>query len=339
MQIAANKSRLLTALSSNAGFAGTERLVGRNGLLQQIVLERLTGIANSQQAFIKIANHLIHAAEHAYSFRDADTIEEASAVLMRLPVENVRQVGLYYHALALNREGQIDKAKALLEKVVNEAPFAYRVRAIQTLGTIQHKQNQFGEAQRLYLEALRVSSRKYEECLLATLMAYLDISFVKSVEGDHNAALADLENLSPLVKVVARQQPLYFYLYHADLAFELGEVGRIAEAQDAIAIALASPFAPAYPEWSETRDEIAAKQQTASPSVVFITRDLNSDASTQAQPRRMLVSGWPAPEKTFSNAPTSVDGSASASLTSVTRTILDRLDVSIRPRAPPSLYL
>src|ERR1041384_218817 len=60
------------------------------------------------------------------------------------------------------------------------------------------------------------------------------------------------------------------------------EMGDLAEAQAASAIALASPFARAYPEWSETRDEIAAKCKSTSPSFVAIHR------TPQGCPRTLL---------------------------------------------------
>jgi hypothetical protein len=140
-----------------------------------------------------------------------------------------------------------------------------------------------------------------------------------------------LENVSPLVQVVARSNPFYFYTYHNELAFELAESGRLDEAQAACEVALASPYATAYPEWRETGEEIAEKRQTASTSVVFITRELKADISPQAQTRRVCAPGRPAVE----NATMSVDVIASITPPGLSQTILDRLGKTIRPRAPP----
>jgi hypothetical protein len=48
-------------------------------------------------------------------------------------------------------------------------------------------------------------------------------------------------------------QPHVYYDYMNSFAVELCEVGRLEEAKNVSLIVLASPFAPAYPEWRETR--------------------------------------------------------------------------------------
>jgi hypothetical protein len=74
----------------------------------------------------------------------------------------------------------------------------------------------------------------------------------------------------PLARTASSLQPYAYYDYLNSLAVELCEAGRVEEARSASAITLASPFASAYPVWRETFDEIAAKQQRASRSVVAV---------------------------------------------------------------------
>src|SRR5262249_26283312 len=50
---------------------------------------------------------------------------------------------------------------------------------------------------------------------------------------------------------------------------ELGEAGRIEEANHAVDLALRSPFAPGYPHWQETKLELAAKQPRVFTPLVF----------------------------------------------------------------------
>ena len=204
---------------------------------------------------------------------------------MNLPTDAARQIGLYYYALAINRKGRREEAETLLETVADNAPIAYRARAIQTLGANHHDKGQLDEAVRFQLEALRAASGKNAQGLRTTLMAHLEISHFKSDTGDHRGALAILENISPLVLIVANQEPLYFHLYHNELAIELGELGRIAEAQAALEVALRSPYAPAYPNWSETRLELEAKCTSATPSVVAICRSSEVIPAPRMQPR------------------------------------------------------
>jgi len=92
----------------------------------------LAQTAHSQEAFLKLTNTLIHFAEHAYMLRDADALEEVSRILINLPIAGTQQIGLYYHALAINRKGRRDEAEILLETVADTAPITYRARAIQT---------------------------------------------------------------------------------------------------------------------------------------------------------------------------------------------------------------
>jgi hypothetical protein len=51
------------------------------------------------------------------------------------------------------------------------------------------------------------------------------------------------------------------------LAIELGEVGRIEEAQNVCRITLASPYAFAYPEWRETEQDLALRGYKSRSSV------------------------------------------------------------------------
>lgn len=347
MQTAAMTSRLLTGCSSKVGFADSEIAVRKGGFIEHILVSHLAQTAHSQGAFLKLTNRLIHYAEHAYMLRDADALEEVSRILMSLPIAASRQIGLYYHALAITRKGQRVEAASLLETVADTAPVIYRARALQTLGANHHDRGQFDEALRFQLEALRVAPNKNAHGVQTTLMAHTEISHVKSDTGDHKGALAILDSLSPLVRIVGRRSPLYFYGYHNELAVEFAELGRLGEAEAASAISLASPFAPAYPEWSETRDEIAAKRDSANPSVVAIARATEADASRQIQPEHeavrvsSLAVNSPARrlarKDCFQRSLVPIAPSRAIAQVGITKSILKLVLCLIAPRAPPAL--
>jgi tetratricopeptide (TPR) repeat protein len=344
MQTAAMTSRFLTGCSSKVGLADSEIMVSHGGLIQHLVVSHLAQTVYSQETFLKLTYALIHFAEQAYTLRDLDALQEVSQVLMNLPVDAARQIGLYYRAIAINRRGQIDEGEALLETVANNAPITYRGRAIQTLGANHHDKGQLDEALRFQREALRVASDKKAQGLQTTLLAHLEISHFKSDTGDHKGALAILESLSPLVQIVSRQSALYFYFYHNELAVEFGELGRIAEAQEASEIALASPYAPAYPNWAETRLELEAKRTSATPSVVAINRAPETELSPQPEPQRKphrsrtRLSKWLAVETTFlQTASKTIAVTAAISIDGTSQSVLDRVLISIGPRAPPAL--
>ncbi|MEK6321551.1 MAG: tetratricopeptide repeat protein [Acidobacteriota bacterium] len=340
MQTAAMTSRFLIGYSSKAGFADSEIVVSHGGLIQHIVVSHLAQTACSQDAFLKLTNALIQFAEQAYTLRDLDALEEASRVLMNLPIDGARQVGLYYHALAINRNGQRDEAETLLETVADNAPFTYRARAIQTLGANHHDKGHLDEALRFQLEALRLASDRNASGLQSTVLARWEISIIKSVDGDHKGALSDLKSLSPLVNQVAKQKPFYFYAYCNALAIELGELGHIEEAEGTCEIALACPFASAYPEWAETRQELDAKRTSATPSVVAINRAQEAEPSPQVEPQRQpeptraLTFSCPASDKDSSQRSiVPIPATATIALNAIS--ILVRVLICIGPRAPP----
>ncbi|MEW6212862.1 MAG: hypothetical protein AB1631_31350 [Acidobacteriota bacterium] len=83
--------------------------------------------------------------------------------------------------------------------------------------------------------------------------------------------MANFEGMRPLVRVVSSKHPSVWFDYQNSLAVEFMEIGRIEEAQNACRIALASPFAHLYPEWSETARDLEKKTRRASPSVVSLS--------------------------------------------------------------------
>ncbi len=343
MQTAAMTSRFLTGCSSKTGFADSEIVASHGDLIQHIVVSHLSQTVYSQETFLKLTNALIHFAEHAYTLRDLDALEDVSRVLMNLPVDAARQVGLYYLALAINRKGQRDEAEALLGIVADNAPVTYRARAIQALGGIHHYKGQLDEAFRFQLEALRVASHKSADGSLTTLMARVEISIIKSLDGDHRDALSDLRSLSPLVNLVAKQKPFYFYSFHNDLAVELGELGYIEQAEAACNIALACPFASAYPEWAETRQELEAKRTSATPSVVPINQTSEVIPAPQMQPQpcqkpKRVVAFWWLSIKRISPHIASIAIAKFRAIANgrTTPNTLERLGRCIRSRAPPA---
>jgi tetratricopeptide (TPR) repeat protein len=345
MQAAAMTSRFRTDCSSKVVLADSEIVVSRGGLLQHIVASHLAQTVRSQELFVKLTNELIRFAEQAYIMRDLGTLEEASQVLMNLPGDAARQIGSYYYALSINRKGQTDEAEALLETIADDGPITYRARAIQTLGANYHDKGQLDEALRFQLEALRVASDTNAHGLQTALMAHLEISIIKSLDGDHKGALSDLETLSSLVNLVAKQKPFYFYAYCNDLAVGLGELGCLAEAEATLQVALASPYAPAYPNWAETRQELEAKRTSATPSVVAVNRAPEAAPSPQAEQQRKskpvarLRFSWPARNKTsLHRASKGVAAAKAISITIATHSILDRALICVGPRAPPASF-
>jgi hypothetical protein len=119
---------------------------------------------------------------------------------------------------------------------------------------------------------------------------------MKSIEGDHRGALTGLEKMFPLVRMASLQQSYAYYDYLNTLAVELTEAGRLAEARNAAQIALASPFAYAYPEWRDTLDEIEHRELRASRSTIAVSQRDPTETNLATLPPRPLESAMTAPE-------------------------------------------
>ena len=341
MQNAAMTNRFLTVDPSKVGLADSEIVVSRGGLLWQIVARHLTQTFHSQAALAKLIHELIEVAEQAYITRNLNVLEEVSRILMSLPVEAARQIGSYYYALRIKRKGQIDEAQWLLEKVINNAPPAYRAQAIQGLGALYLDRGQLDETLRLQIEALRAVPKQTAHGLQTALIAHWEIAIIQSLDGDHKGALSGLESLRPFVNLAAKQRPFYFYAYHNDLAVVLGDLGRIAEAEATIAVALNSPYAAAYPNWPETRQEIEAKRTSATPSVVAVTQAPQADPSLHEEveplkPVKPRAFCWLINDRRYFQTALATLGWSRPSLyRSTACTTLDRVGRCIQSRAPP----
>jgi hypothetical protein len=278
MQTAAKNSFLLTDISSYGKLAGLPAF--KSGEFYQHLLLGLCKGATAKQHFLILAHKVIAIADAAYTLRQSEVIEQASNLLLNLPLpQPYRRVGQYYLAVAKHQQGNNHEAFKLFEHVADDAPLRYRARAVQLLGMIRHTQGDFNSALPLYVESCRIAASE-NWCDPATLLtAQQNIAVMKSMYGDHRAALAHLESLLPLVKSVGASQPYKYCLYLNSLAVELGEVGRIEEARNICKITLASPYAFAYPEWRETSDDLERKGCRQSRSAVSFL---------QKKPRNLL---------------------------------------------------
>ena len=259
MQTAARSNLFLTDFPSFGILAGVHTATKYGEFYQHLLSELRKGIHN-KQFFLRLAQRIVDVADQAYTIRRSDVIEQASELLLNLTLPpQYQKVGHYYQALSRHQQGLNNEAYKLFEKVTDDAPLRYRARATQLLGMMHHAQGGFDSALPLYLESCRmaVSDNLCDPSTMLT--AQQNIAVMKSMYGDHRAAVTHLETLFPLVQLVRGSQPYKYYLFLNSLAVELAEVGRIEEARNISKIVLASPYAIAYPEWRETSDDIERK--------------------------------------------------------------------------------
>ena len=220
---------------------------------------------------------MIRLAEIAYGRRDLETLADVSAMLCGLPGREAQSAGLYYQAIILRRAEKYEASKRLLEHVSASAPPAVQARALQTLGTVYEARREWDEAIRFYTEAIG-AARNVDAVTIVWAASQLTV--FKSIVGDHQAALSDLQSLWPIVRSVSPRHPHVFYQFHNELAVELAAVGSIEAAKEASRVAMASPIAHAYPEWQETAAEIA-EQQPSRAIVAVVLPQPEADTSEE----------------------------------------------------------
>ena len=298
MQTAATNSFLLTS-SSSLKRSGLQHLISLGGFYQQISI--LAKEAYNRDALYNLGNDFIALTEHAYILRQMNTVEEAVNLVQTSPLpDDYKRAAEFYKAVCAGRKGEITKAVSLFEGVAENAPVQYRARALASIGTILLWNNaDTGSAIKFFNEACYVA-HKHAGDLNTLVNTQRMIAVVKSMDGDHEAALADLESLFPMVRAVAVHHPHTYYDYLNSLAVEMSETGRFEEALNASHIALSSPFGNSYFEWRETQAEILMKARSSSRSVVATGR-INQPAQVQINSQTQNVVSLPAPQQPLSD--------------------------------------
>jgi AraC-like DNA-binding protein len=222
--------------------------------------ELLTGTVK----YTQLVNRLIQIGERAHSFRQFDMVGEVGLILSNIPIKEHQAIGWYFLAVAANSmgNGDQDEAKRLFELVVDKAPDSYKAKAIASLGAIAIRRNDFDSASNYFKES--INAEKIGE---AGLQAIRGMSILKSIEGFHKSAIADIERILPLVRFA----PLKLRLDCLNsYAVELSEVGRLQEAENISSLVIASPLSRYYPEWQETLSDVRSKRKRR--STVTISR-------------------------------------------------------------------
>lgn len=270
MQTAASTSLVLTEFSSSKRVADSQTAISYAGFYQQIASGLIRSVL-SEQVTCELGDRLVSMAEHAHAFRRMDILEQVSHVLLNSPaLRRYEAVGHYYQALCVQKlgHGDAEQAANLLERVTEIATPKYRLRAMVSLAANSCNQRNNQTALSLYCEAGRYAFRSGLYDPYATIVAPRMAAVISSDEGDHRGALAQLEKMFPLAHWMRSPEPHIYYDYLNSFAVELCAAGRLEEAKNVSEIAVASPFAPAYPEWRETREDIELRGRRASRSTV-----------------------------------------------------------------------
>lgn len=222
----------------------------------------------------QLGDRLIQLGEQAHSSRQFDKVKEIGLVLSNVPIRDYQAIGYYFLAVAANSMGNGDQeeARRLFELAVDAAPASYKVKSILSLGALALNRKDFDSAFYFYQHTIRSGGLSS-----VSVEAMRGISLLKSIEGYHKSAIADVERILPLIRFA----PPNVYLDCLNsYAVELSEVGRLQEAENVSSLVIASPLTRYYPEWQDTLLEIRLKRKRRSTLPVSLPQEQEYEAGT-----------------------------------------------------------
>jgi hypothetical protein len=263
MQVAANKNLFIPGSSLELFYqAGSAPTQARSGL------NFLRGYIGAESHLLSLGSALTEVARQAHLLREQHIVAWASQVIRDLPLPSRLQAVSRYYSLYCEAHGP-EQSRAILADVADQAAVGQRERAILGIATSYFESVDFANAAYFYAETARASA---SADLFAQTAACKGMAACRGMQGDHLGALRDLQKLWPVIHSLSRTYPTLYYDYLNSLAVELGELRKFPEARAAIAIALSSPFAAVYPNWSDTQREIeeAAAKELPKPSPAYV---------------------------------------------------------------------
>jgi tetratricopeptide (TPR) repeat protein len=230
-------------LKDESSFCGLSKIAGALHLV------------NSQNALDCLANELNHIARRARISRETELCSRASAAVLCLPVSrDLRGVAEFYGFLS--QQEPVFDTRVVRSELVRQADAArpaFLARVIQEIALTYDGEGNLQEALRYYAEASRAASGTDS---LMSFQTTASTAVLRSLGGDNQRALRDLQRLFPVVRSISHAYPEIYYKYANNLAVVLSGAGRIEESRRVIQVALASPLATRFPEWHDTAREI-----------------------------------------------------------------------------------
>src|SRR5581483_4021369 len=270
---------ITSSFSGNS--AGRIELSSLSSYLPPSIYAVLARSLYKQEGLELLGKQLTVLAHRAYFARQPANVEQISQLMLRLPISKEQKaIAYYYQAICTKRRGDITSARSLLEFSLQNVPQQDQARVLLSLGATYFDNSEVLSSLPYYVEAARAAGGCDPTIRLEALR---EIAIIRSIEGDHCQALRELESLFTYYRAIAPYHPTLYYEFLNSYAVELGEVGRLTEAQNVCAVTLASPFAAAYPEFAQTRDELAAKRTEATPSIIAVPAVPEIIPSSQAE--------------------------------------------------------
>ena len=209
----------------------------------------LSGVAS----FEVLGNRILTRIRAAQAFRQVEQVRELARLLINIPIREYQLIAQYYLAWCKCRESEYHTD--VLESIVEQS-LTYKSKALTSRAAFEVYRGDTEQAFYFYFEALKASSTVSDY-----IRAVVGMATLKSIEGFHRSALADLEKIMPLLR---HADPFTYFEIHNSYAAELLENNRVTEAENASLIAVSSPFGPFYPEMQATLSDARAKHKSRS---------------------------------------------------------------------------
>ncbi|MGH9761926.1 MAG: hypothetical protein ACREDR_27085, partial [Blastocatellia bacterium] len=223
---------------------------------------------------------LLGLAKQARVSRRFDLLEAISNLTCNLlPDTPFARTALYYKAFCLHQNGRVSTAQARtqLETAIGLAPPNYKPGALLALAASYRDTGEIVEFAAVSHEAAK-AARTVDT--LSEVHALRNLAISRALLGDHTNALSMLSSSLPIMRNVATSYPSDFFSHLNSLAIEMGEVGRIDEANRLIDFVLRNPLAKHRPQWHDTKLELATKPRLVFPA---FTMALGAPADARTQ--------------------------------------------------------
>ncbi|MGH9764657.1 MAG: hypothetical protein ACREAC_27795, partial [Blastocatellia bacterium] len=235
---------------------------------------------------------LLGLARQAHIDRRFELLEDISNFTCKLlPDTRFARTAQYHRAYCSYQKRKDDQSRAELEISIEFTPPSYKPGALLALACTYLHANHIPDFAAISRDAIRASRGI---SILSEVHGLRNIAISRSLEGDHLRALAIFESLSPITDSIAVQYPADRLSHLNSLAIELGEVGRVNEANRIIDYVLSTPLAKNQPEWQHTKLELATKTNQVFPA---FTMALGVPAEHLPQNRLEAESKAPDPQE------------------------------------------
>jgi len=234
------------------------RVARSSKLLARLLTRDMLRAANMREARLKLSYLLIELAEQSHSRRDTRTFKEAGELLLSIPIEQARGAGLLFKSILDKKEGEIDRARGMLEGVIADPkalPYI-KARGMSNLAASYYMRGDMTEAVRIYEESFLFHRTLSKPHPYSFLISLVEFAKMHAEMGNLELAVRMLMESLPLTEIMGQTRPHLKYLYLNNIAAQLMLLGKTAEAAHYIRPACFSPLASRYPEWRETAMEI-----------------------------------------------------------------------------------